>query len=102
MPEFFNEDLYEADLKRAIEASKAEVRSLSLSPTTSGNISATLNGYSKVVSGAQARSMTPPNMNRKQLPYKQSRRGKYRYSMRFNNNPRLLYIICLDTNRNVY
>ena len=47
---FVNEDLEKAQIEQAIKASLAEIknsdpRSLSLSPTTSGN---TLNGYSKV------------------------------------------------------
>jgi len=81
---FVNEDLEKAQVEQAIKASLAEIktqydpRSLSLSPTTSGS---TLNGYSKVTATLnQGRSMTPPNLQRKtpSLPYKQSRKGKFR------------------------
>ena len=57
--EFFNEDLFESQLKSAIDASLAEItstskRSNSLSPLT-------LNGYSNVASKQPQRSKTPNN-----------------------------------------
>lgn len=88
--EFFNEDLFEANLQRALQASLADIkatgtnsrqpdqRSLSMSPT-GGAGGAFLNGYSKVASNPITRSMTPPNTQRKTyLPYKPSRKGKFR------------------------